>query len=279
MRRSSLVHRRDLQEAHFCGTAPFHSIFHTHLRPNQHTTCLVVFKNGVMSTALDRVVNTTELLEMILLALPLNYLLQARQISRTCRDLIDGSKYLQNIRAEPYIGVYVRFPKQCSISEQDAPVLEADFVLYYDKAVTINKALGELLHHSRTFFKFEEGNSPPDFPQAVWGSKWSCRPRQFVAQRAHRWTTLYPGVPYRLSWSFRWVQSRRVNRQLQLLLSMEAGKKYVLRVRPYYRVGHLVGIKELLLARKERGEDLESCVLDKPLRLIGENEVHFTAVP
>ena len=60
---------------------------------------------------------------------------------------------------------------------------------------------------------------------------------------------------------------------------MEAGKKYVLRVRPYYRVGCLVGIKELLLARKERGEDLESCVLDKPIKLIGENEVHFTAVP
>jgi hypothetical protein len=232
-----------------------------------------------MCTALHRVVGTVELLEMILLALPLNDLLRARQISRTCRDLINGSKFLQNIRAEPYVGVHIQLPKQCSISQQDAPILEADFVLYYDKPITIHKSQGEVEYPWRTFVKFEQGGSPPDFPQAVWGHKYFGLPRRFVRDRADRWATLYPGVPYRLSWIFRWVRPHGQVSCHDKVSPMEVGKDYVLRLRPHFRVGHLVGIKESLLARKERGDDLESCVLDRPLMLVGENEVHFTVVP
>jgi hypothetical protein len=232
-----------------------------------------------MSTALDRVVNTTELLEMVLLALPLNDLLRARQISRTCRDLIDWSKFLQSIRAEPYIGVSIHLPDQVSISQQEAPLLKADFVLYYDKPITIHKTQGDVEYPSRTFFKFEHGCPPPNFPQTVWGHKYFGRPLRFVPDRAHKWTTLYPGVPYQLSWIFRWAQGRRVNWHHKMFSSMEVGKNYTVRLRPHFRVGHLVGIKESLLDRKERGDDLKSCVLDRPLMLVGENEVHFRAVP
>lgn len=58
----------------------------------------------------------------------------------------------------------------------------------------------------------------------------------------------------------------------------EVGKVYILRLRSD-KIGHLIGTKESLLARKGDGADLRDFVLDKPLELIAENEVPFTVIP
>jgi hypothetical protein len=59
----------------------------------------------------------------------------------------------------------------------------------------------------------------------------------------------------------------------------DIGKWYILMLRPNFKAGHLIGIKESLLAQKKRGQDLRSFVLDRPLLLIAENDVRYLALP
>lgn len=57
------------------------------------------------------------------------------------------------------------------------------------------------------------------------------------------------------------------------------GGRYILKLWPNLEIGHLVGTKGALLARRARGEDLEDCVLDRSLKIMGKNEVRFVVVP
>ena len=59
----------------------------------------------------------------------------------------------------------------------------------------------------------------------------------------------------------------------------EPGMSLVLRLTPRFSVGHLVGTKEVILAGWNEGEDLVSCALDRPLKLVAENEAWFTTIP
>jgi hypothetical protein len=74
--------------------------------------------------ATGRVVNTVELLELILLCLPLNELLRMRQVSTTWRDLIMQTTMIRNIGDKPHIAVQIQLPPICSVSEGQPPILE-----------------------------------------------------------------------------------------------------------------------------------------------------------
>jgi hypothetical protein len=74
--------------------------------------------------ATGRVVNTVELLELILLCLPLNELLRMRQVSTTWRDLIMQTTMIRNIGDKSYIAVQIQLPPICSVSEGQPPILE-----------------------------------------------------------------------------------------------------------------------------------------------------------
>ena len=233
-----------------------------------------------MSTARDRVINTAELLQLILLALPFDELLRARQVSKGCRDLINRSKYLRQIQAQPYVGVHAQLPRLCSISQDPPPYLTVHFTLYFDKPITIYLHPVNIKHISTAFYKFEDGDSTVsalDFPRGMWGSKHSSRPHRFKTYTAHTWITLYPGVPRRVKWNFRryTTNSQPMDGNMRFT---EVGKVYTLRLRSD-KIGHLLGTKKSLLTRLENGEDLGNFLLDKPLKLITENEVRFTAVP
>jgi hypothetical protein len=58
----------------------------------------------------------------------------------------------------------------------------------------------------------------------------------------------------------------------------EVDKSHTLRLRPNFRVGTYVGRKQELLSKQEQGSNLKDCCLEKNLLLVGESEVHFTAV-
>jgi hypothetical protein len=142
-----------------------------------------------MSTALDHVFNTTELLEMILLAPPFSEILRARQISRAFRDVLDASPFIKRIRTNPYIGVYVRLPSLCSISEGEAPTLEADLVLYHDKPLTVYTFRDSDEFPSQMFYKLENGHPSPQLDPGnssltLLGPAYSSKPERFAPHRA-----------------------------------------------------------------------------------------------
>ena len=235
-----------------------------------------------MSTALDRVVNTVELLELILLALPLDELLRARQISRTCRDLINRSKFLNQIRNQPYVAVHIRLPAKCSLSSEDAPTLVTEFVLYHHQPLTLCINLRGVEYPSKVFCKYKAEDLPTpetEFPQQIWGGSYCAKPHRFVRYRAYRWTTFHPGVPQRLTWDFRQHRKASSRSSDGDMGYTEVGEDYILRLRPNLSIGHVVGIKESLIERKDNGEDLKDCVLSSHVTLVGENEARFTVLP
>jgi hypothetical protein len=71
------------------------------------------------STAKERVLGTVELLEQILLSMPLDLLLQSRGVSRLWRELISRSQRYKCIQSEPYIGISLSSPTECSIADGD----------------------------------------------------------------------------------------------------------------------------------------------------------------
>ena len=235
-----------------------------------------------MSTALDRAVNTVELLELILLALPLDELLRARRISRTCRDLIERSKFLNQIRNEAYVAVNIQLPTKCSSMQEDAPKLEAEFVLYHHQPLTLCTNLRCIEYPSKFFYKYKADRPPfsqNEFRQHIWGGGYCAATQRFVRYRAYRWTTFYPGVPQRLTWDFR-RHRKAMSRSFDGDMGFtEVGTDYILRLRPNLRIGHLVGVRKSLIERKEDGDDLKDCVLNKHVMLVGENEARFSVVP
>ena len=95
------------------------------------------------------------------------------------------------------------------------------------------------------------------------------------------WTTFYPREPFRVRWNFRQSKVTGSEPLDGDMNSTEVGKSYTLMLRPNLKAGHLIGTKEALLARREMGDDFRSSgwMLDKPLRLVAENEVQFTVIP
>ena len=68
-----------------------------------------------VTSACNRLVETVELIELILQHVPLDDLLRCRQVSNTWRDLVERSRILQKIQQNPHVGVLARCPRECSL--------------------------------------------------------------------------------------------------------------------------------------------------------------------
>lgn len=239
-------------------------------------------------SALDRALQTVELVDGILQVLPLDSFLQAQSVCRLWRELISTSKRLRQIQLEPYIGVRLRLPSKCSVAQEPPAMIEADLVLYYDQPVTIFMTPARAQFPSNTFIKAEEDEQNLDvdrFRSKLWGNKYLCRPDHFRADTYHNWETLLPGKPYSLTWTYR--RDKQNPRTLPLgweahpleIIPTDIYKTFVMMLRPKLYAGHFVGSKVCLMARKERGENLGLCMLRDGLPLVSENQVRYQAVP
>ena len=232
-----------------------------------------------MSTALDRVINTVELLEHMLLLLPLDLLLRARQVSRLWRELILRSERFRKLHSEPYIGISLQLPAKCSLSDSNEPRLMADLTLYFDEPVTMRQKPSCLHYPSQLTYRHEVGTPPPDsFPPFDWAGCFRARAFKFNHKNKEMWTTLYPGVVYMIYLRIRPGPRSNRTQSSGSLGKTEVGKTYVLKLRPGYKVGVYVGVKETLLARKENGEALKASEFEKSMLLHGENQVMFTVI-
>ena len=237
-----------------------------------------------MLASVERVIGTVELLEQILLHLPLREMLCIRQVSRRFEELIMSSKYLKSLQESPYIGIKLRLPQQCSLSGKSALNLDADLTLYFDRSITIRQTPSCLsTGSSQMTFKSEEGTSAPStFPWLTWGARFRSGAFQFNRANEARWMTLVPGEPQTISWDFRFGLSiyRGSNPKVFWgdLGQTEIGKTYILSLRPDHAVQGFIGMKEPLLAQRESGISLKAYGLAKTLPLVGENQVRSSVV-
>ena len=241
-----------------------------------------------VTSACNQLFETVELIDLILQYVPLDDLLRCRQVSKTWRDLVERSKILQRIQQNPYVGVLARTPRECSLLEGENPTLEADFVLWHDKSVTILRSPSCLNYPGQIFFKVEEGATPPEtLPPFTWGGCFRTRAFRLNREKADQWVTLYPGRPVSLSWQFRPGQSSAHFGSgcatSGNLADAEVGKRYILRLRSGMRLSAYVGVKEQLLTELEEGDkkakSLKRFKMSDGLRLVSEDEAHFTVVP
>lgn len=235
------------------------------------------------TTSLEQAFNTTELLELILLALPLSDLVKVRSVSCRFKEVIERSRYWQQLCKYPYVGVRIQLPEVCSQTEGEPPILQAALILYYAKPITVCTNRPVVKYPSKVFCKFEKGQpEPADWPyvcHTTWGGRYNIRPHRFTPINIKmRWTTLYPGVPYLISWAFRRQENAYPKAAHGNLSMTEVGKTYVLKLRPNMDIGHLIGTKSSLLAQRQRGADLGENILDAPLMLVAENKVQFRVV-
>lgn len=234
---------------------------------------------------MDQVFGTAELLEAILLAMRLDDFLRARQVCTLWKDVIERSKVLRQIKHDPYVGVNLRLPHECSFSAVEPPILEADLTLYFDKPMTIRQSPSCINSCGGFTYKFEEGTLPPKrFPEFSFAGCFRPRGLRFSRANESRWFTLWPGVPHRLHCNFRLDYRHSMlapHMKHSGMLGAEAGKTYVLRVTPASpdrSLTALIGTKQWLLEQTPKGTKTDKVALAKPLRLVGQGEARFKAI-
>jgi hypothetical protein len=239
-------------------------------------------------SACNQLFATVELVELILEYVALDDLLRCRQVSSTWRDLVKRSKLLQRIREYPYVGVLVRCPRECSLSEGETLTAEADLTLWHDRPVTILRSPSCLTFPCGMFFKVEEGATPPENASMfTWPARFNPRAFRFNHKTAVQWITLFPGRPMSISWRFRsdpvLVQSGFRCPISGDMTGVEVGKRYILKLRSSMSLRAYTGIKEQLVTELAEGDkkakSLRRFRVSGGLPLVAEDEAHFMVVP
>lgn len=240
-----------------------------------------------------------ELLEMILLALPLRDMLLAGHVSRTCERLIEESKVLRDIREAPFVSMTLNLPPECSVASPERPVLHADLVLYFDRPVTVRQVTSPVEVPTDFTHRFERGTPRPESPARFryFGHDLPYR-NALALTRTSAWkfVTLMPGTAFRISFDY---GVSRGNVGLEHLArfdtglnNLQVGTSYILAVETGVVLPAYAGTKRSLLKRAARGDSLKSSGFHEPkrkgtvkrgglgkaLRLVGENEVQFQVV-
>lgn len=213
--------------------------------------------------AAERLAGTVELLEMVLLALPLRSLILARQVSQTCLALIDRSEMLKKIRETPFVTAKLALPFECSVSSPEHPMLQVDLVLHYDRPVTLRRERGPLDSPQRIAYRY--GEDAPDTPRWIKSSLYKQLLRDnFPLSRKHEevYITLLPGTAFRLTYDFgvhRWEPPVAHLPPLDRgVTGLDIGRTYVLKIRPDQFLLAYEGTKRSLLERSDAGDDLEA---------------------
>lgn len=106
-------------------------------------------------------------------------------------------------------------------------------------------------------------------------------------ENAKHFVTLYPGIPYRVTWTFRLppVDMPSNDPSQGNMFFTEIGKMYTLILRDGFSLGSYVGTKEELATLTKQSPPGQAWNvlwrrrLGKDLWLVGENEVEFEAIP
>ena len=221
-----------------------------------------------MTNAFGQVIAIAELLEQILVALPLDAMLRSRRVCRTWKSTIDQSTILRSIRSDPYIGVHLEYPYQIDLNNSSH--LTAVLTLYADGPVTVRLSPSCLIRAWGFTRIIEEGvqddrpasqqlREPPRF----WHTMMMI---SFQKSTAKNWLTLLPGIPHALSWPYRPDEAS------------DPDKVYILRVSPDNALARHLGTTRTLLDTIDAGRALWDNVHPKTIPLRGENKVRFSVL-
>ena len=247
-------------------------------------------------SAAERMAGTVELLEMVLVSLPLTEMLLARRVSRTCKALVEQSARFNEIRKHPCITAKLSLPYECSISSSESPMLNVDLVLCFDRPITVRLAASPLAGPFSLTYRYELGTARPEpFPLHPVGAVRKNK-LQLCPENESKYVTLLPGLPFRLTFEFGISRQKPGFEHLPLpntgLNNLQVGKEYVLGVTPGRKLPVYVDTKHSLLDKVNAGIGIEaldnyqpreevvlqSGVIRKMLPLVAEDEVHFQVV-
>lgn len=208
-------------------------------------------------SAAEQLAGTVELLEMVLLALPLRDLLLARRVSRTCRSIVDSSAALNEARAHPFVSADLHLPARCSLSSTERARLEVDLTLHWDQPVTVQHMPSPLQRLSCLVYRSDQETttrmrSPYTHSKTVF---------QLSRKSEWRYFELLPGTPLQLVFDFGAFAGRPGFEHLDDvdagLKSVEARKTYVLAVREGLMLPSYVGRMHSLLEQVDAGISIE----------------------
>lgn len=240
------------------------------------------------SSATERLCATMELLELIVMALPLRDMLLARKVSRTWRDIIETSARLKQIRSNPVVTIDLDLPGECSLSVSEPYQLHADVTLIFDKPVTFRR-FGSPLggKESALTFRAKHGKSAPEpYPYPTMDDGVGAKVMRFNQENARKYDMLFPGTAYRMAWTFGVERNPRRLEALSIrnhgLNGTMPGEVYRLDVWPNLRLPALLGARTELLAKFDASEEIESDsfvrTFGNSLELVGGGEICFKVV-
>ena len=247
-----------------------------------------------MQSAKDRVIDTFELLELILLQLPTDALLRARQVSRLWRSLISRSRRYKELCVRPYITLCLHLPAECSLSAIDPPRIQTTITLHYNRPLTVRTVATSFgLESQYLWYTLNKRDPAPIEKQSFAKIKlWRYLNRdrnQFNLENASQFQTLLPGIPYHESFELFYPIVHPPTRMRLLAVRLPDGARwedgightYVLKAHSGYPIPCFTGTKASLLARLIKRQDLRYPLyrLGKRVRVFSEGPVEFKMVP
>lgn len=210
-------------------------------------------------SAAERLAGTTELLEMVLLALPLRDMLLVRRVSRTCRALAENSAGLKDIRNHPVVATRLH---DGSVASLQSPTFDVEFTLRFHLPVTIRRIPSPLADLSSFVYAFEKGTpEPTTFPRYSLGAKFRARALRLSAENEWKHLELLPGTPVRLSIDLEGHQERLGCEHPWIPnnpgLGLKTGRTYIFGVKPRLSLPAYKGRRRFLLDQVEAGKSLE----------------------
>lgn len=192
-------------------------------------------------------------------------MLLARQVSRTCRALIEESSTFKRLRNHPVLMAKLDLPFVHSISSpsSELPKLHVYLVLQSDRPVTVRQARSPLSGVAHLLYNHEQNASiPQPFPRFPDTSAFSGSELKFNRNSDPAFIELKPGTPFRLSLGF---HSRRYPSNdlwpgvvREGLTELEAGNTDVVGVKPGVTFpGAYIGSKSSLHNVAAGGDSLE----------------------
>lgn len=215
-------------------------------------------------SAAERVGAIVELLELILLALPLRDLLLVRRVSWTCRKIAESSAALREARENPFVGAELALPYHCLESGPRYARIDIDLVLHFDRPLTVQSTPSPLAELSSLVYGYEKRRNDPDASPLRHGTKVHYKERRIRPSRREEWRfiELLPGTPYRLTFAFGPNRESPGFEHLAdldgALDRLEVGKGYVLSLQSDLRLSAYIGTKRFLLGKTGAGIAVES---------------------
>ena len=226
------------------------------------------FSSTIMAKAIDRVLNTVELLEPILLSLPLDQILQARRISVTCKNVIDNSQYMERIRSKPYIALEAECPATLSLKSNARLVIDASITLHHDTPMTFRIFRNQGWENA-TLPVSELHENEPRLDDSY--SEITVNP--YIICGLSPQIKIYPGRPHQISYGLEVLPVLHRNNRDRQTLGIQTYKLDTIQI---FDSSIPIGSKQLLLSKWKAGGVLKACEVRWPLKVVMENKVRFT---